>query len=59
MTTFAIFSLAVYLAGVWISYIVLKDLCRLKKVHLLAIGSWFTFICYLIACSYNDFEDKN
>lgn len=57
MITFA-FSLAVYLAGVWASYIALKDLCRLKKVHLLAIGSWFTFICYLIACSYNDFDDQ-
>lgn len=58
MTTFAIFSLAVYLAGVWISYIALEDLCRLKKVRLLAIGSWFTFICYLIACSYNDFDKQ-
>lgn len=58
MTTLAIFSLAVYLAGVWISYIVLKDLCKLKKVRILAIGSWFTFICYLIACSYNDFDNQ-
>ena len=58
MTTLAAFSLAIYLAGVWISYIVLKDLCRLKKVHLLAIGSWLTFICYLIACSYNDFDKQ-
>lgn len=59
MTVLAAFWLAVYLAGVWASYISLKDLCRLKKVHLLAIGSWLTFICYLIACSYNDFENKN
>ena len=58
MTVLAAFWLAVYLAGVWISYIVLKDLCRLKKVHLLAIGSWLTFICYLIACSYNDFDKQ-
>ena len=58
MTVLAAFWLAIYLAGVWISYIVLKDLCQLKKVHLLAIGSWFTFICYLIACSYNDFDKQ-
>lgn len=58
MTTLAAFSLAIYLVGVWISYIVLKDLCQLKKVHLLAIGPWFTFICYLIACCYNDFDKQ-
>lgn len=58
MTTLAVFSLAIYLVGVWASYVVLKDLCKLKKVHLLAIGSWFTFICYLIACSYNDFDNQ-
>lgn len=52
-----IFCLAVYLAGAWASYIVLKDLCRLKKVRVLALGSWLTFICYLIACNYNDFDD--
>lgn len=37
MTTVAIFGLAIYLAGVWASYMVLKDLCRLKKVRLSAI----------------------
>ena len=48
-----------HLFGVWASYMVLKTLCRLKKVRLLAIGSWFIFICYLIACSYDDFENDN
>lgn len=57
MTVLAAFWLAVYLAGVWTSYIVLKDLCRLKKARLLAIGSWLTFICYLIACGHNDFDE--
>lgn len=56
MTMNIIFCLAVYLAGVWASYVALKDICKSKKVHLLAIGSWLTFICYLIACSYNDFD---
>lgn len=56
MTVLAAFWLAVYLAGVWVSYIILKDICKSKKVHLLALGSWLTFICYLIACSYNDFN---
>ena len=58
MTVLAAFWLAAYLAGVWISYVVLKDLCKLRKARLLAIGSWFTFICYLIACSYNDFDKQ-
>ena len=57
MTVLAAFWLVVYLAGVWASYVVLKDLCKLRKVHLLAIGSWLTFICYLIARSYNDFDN--
>lgn len=57
MTVNIIFCLAVYLAGVWASYVVLKDLCKLKKVRVLALGSWFTFICYLIACNYNEFDD--
>ena len=52
-----VFCLAVYLAGAWASYIVLKDLCKLKKVRVLALGSWLTFICYLIACNYNEFDD--
>lgn len=56
MTIGIIFGLAIYLAGTWASYIVLKDLCKLKKVRILALGSWLTFICYLIACSYNDFD---
>jgi len=53
-----IFHLIVYLAGAWASYIALKDLRKLKKVRVLALGSWFTFICYLIACSYNDFDKQ-
>lgn len=57
MTINVLYGLAVYLAGVWASYVVLKDLCKLKKVQILALGSWFTFICYLIACSYNDFDE--
>lgn len=57
MTALAAFWLAVYLAGAWASYVVLKDLCKLKKVRILAIGSWITFICYLIASSYNDFDE--
>lgn len=57
MTVNIIFCLAVYLVGAWASYIVLKDLCKLKKVRVLALGSWFTFICYLIACCYNDFDN--
>lgn len=57
MTVNIIFCLAVYLAGVWASYIVFKDLCKLKKARVLALGSWLTFICYLIACNYNDFDD--
>lgn len=57
MTINIIFCLAVYLAGVWASYIVLKDLCKLKKVRVLPLGSWLTFICYLIACNYNEFDD--
>lgn len=57
MTIGIIFGLAVYLAGAWVSYVSLKDLCKLKKVRVLALGSWLTFICYLIACSYNDFDD--
>lgn len=57
MTTALTFGwLALYLAGLWASYISLKDICKSKKVHLLALGSWLTFICYLIACSYNDFN---
>lgn len=52
-----VFCLAVYLAGAWASYVVLKDLCKLKKVRVLVLGSWLTFICYLIACNYNDFDD--
>jgi len=52
-----IYSIAVYLAGAWASYVVIKDSCRLKKIRLLALGSWLTFICYLIACNYNDFDD--
>lgn len=60
MTISIAFSVAVYLAGAWASYIVLKDLRILKKIRmLLALGSWLTFICYLIACSYNDFDDYN
>lgn len=59
MTANIVFCLAVYLAGVCASYIVLKDLCKLKKVRILALGSWLIFICYLIACNYNDFEDEN
>ena len=57
MTINVLYGLAVYLAGVWASYVVLKDLCKLKKVRVLALGSWFTFICYLIACTYNDFDE--
>lgn len=57
MTVNIIFCLAVYLAGVWASYIVFKDLCKLKKARVLALGSWLTFICYLIACNYNDFDE--
>ena len=60
MTISIAFNVAVYLAGAWASYIVLKDLRILKKIRmLLTLGSWLTFIIYLIACSYNDFEDKN
>ena len=59
MTTLKIGWLIFYLAGVWASYICLKDLCALKKVRLLALGSWLVFICYLIACNYNDFENRN
>ena len=57
MTANIIFCLAVYLAGVWASYVALKDLCKLKKVRILALGSWLIFICYLIACSYNNFDE--
>lgn len=57
MTINVLYCLAVYLAGAWASYVVLKDLCKLKKVRILALGSWLTFICYLIACSYNDFDN--
>ena len=57
MTINVLYGLAVYLAGAWASYVVLKDLCKLKKVRILAIGSWITFICYLIASSYNDFDE--
>lgn len=57
MTINVLYCLAVYLAGAWASYVVLKDLCKLKKVRVLALGSWLTFICYLIACTYNDFNE--
>lgn len=57
MTVNIIFCLAVYLAGAWASYIILKDLCKLKKVRVLVLGSWLTFICYLIACNYNEFDN--
>ena len=57
MTANIIFCLAVYLAGAWASYIVLKDLCKLKKVRVLALRSWLTFIGYLIVCNYNNFDE--
>lgn len=52
-----VYNIAIYLAGAWASYVVIKDSCRLKKIRLLALGSWLTFICYLIACNYNDFDN--
>ena len=58
MTINIAYLVGIYLGGVWASYISLKDICKSKKVHLLALGSWFTFICYLIACSYNDFDKQ-
>lgn len=54
-----IFCLLIYLGGAYAAYICLKDSQVRKPILLLALGSWLTFICYLIACSYNDFEDKN
>ena len=58
MTINVLYCLSIYLAGVWASYVVLKDLGKLlKKVRILALGSWLTFICYLIACTYNDFDE--
>lgn len=58
MTINIAYLVGIYLGGVWASYISLKDICKLKKMYLLALGSWFTFICYLIACSYNDFDKQ-
>lgn len=57
MTINIVYLVGIYLGGVWASYISLKDICKLKKMYLLALGSWLTFICYLIACSYNDFDN--
>ena len=56
MTISIAYLVGIYLGGVWASYISLKDTCKLKKMYLLALGSWLTFICYLIACNYNDFN---
>ena len=57
MTINVLYGLAVYLAGARASYIVLKDLCKLKKVRVLALRSWLTFIGYLIVCNYNNFDE--
>ena len=48
-----------YFCGAWASYVHLKDLSTSWYIRLFALLSWLTFIVYLIACSYNDFEDKN
>ena len=53
-----IFYLLIYLGGAYAAYICLKDLQVRKPIVLLALGSWLTFICYLIACSYNDFDKQ-
>lgn len=53
-----IFYLFTYLSGVYATYICLKDLQVSKPIFLLALGSWLAFICYQIACCYNDDFDK-
>lgn len=52
-----VFYLLVYLGGVYAAYTCLKDSQARKPILLLALGSWLTFICYLIACNYNDFDN--
>lgn len=47
----------IYLVGVFVSYVTLTDLRAKGLVKLFALGSWLTFICYLIACTYNDVDD--
>lgn len=57
MTEWGLYCVIIYLVGVFVSYVTLTDLRAKGLVKLFALGSWLTFICYLIACTYNDFDE--
>ena len=58
MTVDVLYGVAIYLAGVYASYTILKDIApEWKYLRIISLFSWLTFICYLIACNYNEFDD--